>query len=392
MAKQERDTNRNWLKYLTIIIVLSILVLNSCSKQKSIEIKLLPQPAQKERGPRWSPKGEKLVLMSKNNGLETQLKLGDNPANRWAIRMIKTNGSEYYNTLFVDKNQNQKFEDSEIIKCEPSESRNKIWSSFNAVVDVAATDPWTGDEVKNIYPLSFWYVFDPREENPENSMRFSRKSWFEGSAKIDGIETNILLTEGLMDGKIDTNDYWAISPKADLRGLYDYRNSRQITKHSWLNDKAYKIVEVHPSGRRVVIELFDPGMTRMEEAEKMDIYAADKKAAHSGETVEFEHDFAVAEKRAKAENKNLFIDFEAIWCGPCKLMDKIVYNADVVVKASGNVVAVKVDCDEHPELVKRFGVKGYPTLILVSPEGKVLKTQSGYQSVKRTVAFLENTE
>ncbi len=195
-----------------------------------------------------------------------------------------------------------------------------------------------------------------------------------------------------MDGKIDTNDYWAISPKADIRALYDYRSSRQVTKHSWLNDKAYKIVEVHPSGRRVVIEAFDPGMTRLEEAEKMDIYAADKKVVHSGETVKFEHDFAIAEKKAKAENKNLFIDFEATWCGPCKLMDKIVYNADVVVKASANIIAVKVDCDEHPDLVKRFGVKGYPTLILVSPEGKVLKTKSGYQSVKRTVAFLEIKE
>ncbi len=389
---QKKEFNKIWWKYLSVLIVFPVLFLSSCSEQKSIEIKLLPQPVQKERGPRWSPKGEKLILTQTNDGLETELKLGDNPANSWAIRLTKTGGSEYYNTLFVDYNQNEKFEDLEMITTQPSESRNKIWSSFNAEVDVAATDPWTGKAVKNIYPLSFWYVFNPRVENPENVIRFSRKGWFEGSAKIDGIETNILLTEGLMDGKIDTSDYWALSPKADLRGLYDYRNSRPITKHSWLNDKAYRIVEAHPSGRRVVIEAFDPGMTRLEEAEKNDIYAADKKSAHSGEAVKFEHDFAVAEQKAKAGNKNLFIDFEATWCGPCKLMDKIIYNADVVVKASANVVAVKVDCDEHPELVKRFGVKGYPTLILVSPEGKILKTKSGYQSVKRMVAFLETKE
>jgi len=59
-------------------------------------------------------------------------------------------------------------------------------------------------------------------------------------------------------------------------------------------------------------------------------------------------------------------------------MDKIVYNADVVVKAS-----------EHPDLVKRFEVAGYPILILVSTEGKILKKSSGYQSVKQTAAFLE---
>jgi thiol-disulfide isomerase/thioredoxin len=389
MGKLKKSSNRFLLKYFAIIIVFPFLILSSCSKQKSIEIKLLPQPVQKEQGPRWSPKGKKLVLTQKNDGLETQLNLGNNPVNNWAIRMTRTGGSEYYNTLFVDYNQNEKFEDSEMITTQPSESRNKIWSSFSAEVDVAATDPWTGEAVKNTYPLSFWYVFDPREDTEEEVIRFSRKSWFEGSVTIDGIETNILLTEGLMDGKIDTSDYWAISPKADLRGLYDYRNSRQITKHSWLNEKAYRIVEVHPSGRRVIIEAFDPGMTRLEEAEKMDIYAADKKAAHSGGAVIFEHDFAIAEQKAKTENKNLFIDFEATWCGPCKLMDKIVYNADAVVKASANIIAVKVDCDEHPELVKRFGIKGYPTLILISPKGEILKTKSGYQSVKRTVAFLE---
>ena len=53
-------------------------------------------------------------------------------------------------------------------------------------------------------------------------------------------------------------------------------------------------------------------------------------------------------------------------------MDKIVYNADVVVKASENIIAVKVDGDEHPDLVKQFEV-------------------TGYQSVKQTAAFLETT-
>ena len=69
----------------------------------------------------------------------------------------------------------------------------------------------------------------------------------------------------------------------------------------------------------------------------MDIYAPDKNAAHSGGKVKFGHDFKIAEETAGKENKKLFIDFDAVWCGPCKLMDKIVYNADVVVKASENV-------------------------------------------------------
>ena len=377
------------MKFYKALIIIPLLFFISCKQANIIEIKLSSQPVQENRGPRWSPKGEKLELTEKDNGLETKLQLGTLSANTWAIRMTRTDGSQYYNTLYIDHNQNNVFEDLEMIRIQPSESRGKIWSSFNGVLNIKVTDPWSGKKSYNTYPLSFWYVFNPKTDKHEKVLRFSRRGWMEGSAVIEGVVANVLLTESLMDGIIDISDSWALAPKADLKELYDYRNARSITEHAWLNEKAYKIVNVHPSGRKLVIKAYDPGITREEEAVKMDIYAPDKNAAHSGGKVKFGHDFKIAKETAGKENKNLFIDFDAVWCGPCKLMDKIVYNADVVVKASENVIAVKVDGDEHPELVKRFEVTGYPTLILVSTEGKIIKKSSGYQSVKQTVAFLE---
>ncbi len=377
------------LSHLLILISLSLIFFHSCSQSNTIEIKLEAQEVAENRGPRWSPKGEKLALNEKNEGLETQLKLGALPNNSWSIRLIKTSESQYYNTLFVDHNQNNQFEEFEKTIIDPTESRGKIWSSFNEVVQLTVNDPWTGKEVKNVYPISFWYVFDPREENPEKVLRFSRRGWMEGTALVEGVEANVLLTESLMDGVIDTNDSWAIAPKSALKELYDYRYNRDISTHAWLNDLAYRIVEVHPSGLQMILEPFDPGLSRVEEAEKLDIYAPDKKAAHSGGLVKFGHDFQQAEERAKKENKKLFIDFETTWCGPCKLMDKIVYTADLVVDASKNIIAVKIDGDEHPELAKRFDVKAYPSLILLSSDGKILNKKVGYQSVKQTAAFLQ---
>lgn len=367
--------------------------LTSCSLSDEIVVRLEPQDVQEGRGPRWSPKGEKLTLTKNDNALETTFTFGSGELNSWAIKLAKTNESIYYNTLFIDYNRDMSFDDSESINIEPSETRGKIWSSFSTSLDIAIVDPWTGKESTNVYPLSFWYVFDPAAgDDVEEVLRFSRRGWMEGTALIDGVEANVLLTESLMDGVIDTSDSWAIAPASDLNELYEYRNNRSLSNHAWLNEIAYRVIEVHPSGRIALLEAYDAGISRLEEAEKMDIYAPDKNAAHSGGVVNFLHDFSTAEELSKKADRNLFIDFETTWCGPCKLMDKLVYNADLVVAASNDLVAVKVDGDEHPDLVSRFEVTGYPTLIILSPEGEIIKKVSGYQSVVRTAGLLGTKE
>lgn len=370
--------------YLIFLVLFSL----SCEKSNQITVKLSAQDVQEGRGPKWSPYGQKMTLTEVDNGLETHLEIGENPANQWAVRMTKSDSSTYFNTLFIDQNQNGQFEASERIDTEPSESRGKMWSSFNARVSITVTDPWTGEDTKNSYPISLWYVYDPNEEPDEEVLRFSRRGWLEGSTTINGVEANIILAEATMDARIDTADQWAIAPGGSTEELFDYRNSRSINVHAWLNDDAYRLVEVDPSGLKVVLEPYDPGMTRVEEAEKLDIYAADKKATHSGATVAFSHDFQEALDQAKKENKTLLLDFETTWCGPCKIMDQLVYTADEVVKAAENKVAVKIDGDEHRDLTRRFEVRAYPTLILLSPDEEVIDRKVGYQSVKATVAFL----
>jgi len=104
--------------------------------------------------------------------------------------------------------------------------------------------------------------------------------------------------------------------------------------------------------------------------------------------VTFMDDYATAEATARREGKPLFIDFETTWCGPCKLMDQWVYTADSVVNAARAVVAVKVDGDDHPDLATGHGVVGYPTMILIGPDGTEMRRLSGYESVAAMTTFL----
>jgi thiol-disulfide isomerase/thioredoxin len=88
----------------------------------------------------------------------------------------------------------------------------------------------------------------------------------------------------------------------------------------------------------------------------------------------------------------VFVDFETTWCGPCKQMDQWVYTAHDVVAAATDtgVRAVKLDGDVERDLVKKYEVKGYPTLLLLDGTGAVVRRATGYQSVAAMARFLRD--
>src|SRR5690606_40768831 len=68
-------------------------------------------------------------------------------------------------------------------------------------------------------------------------------------------------------------------------------------------------------------------------------------------------------EKAKKENKLIFIDAMAVWCGPCKLMDKNVFSQKPVGDYfNANFINGKFDMEkgEGLELAARYGVRSYP--------------------------------
>ena len=373
------------------VIVAVALSPTGCSDgDRSTDVNLVAQVPDTgaSRSLRWSPKGEKLFLLDDDGKLTTNLRLGPDDTEPLPLRLEKGPGQVFYDRLLIDRDRDGVFEDNELLETEPTEIRGRMWSSFETVVNVPAVDPETNADVINAYPLSFWFVDDPSVEEDELVLRFSRRGWMEGRLSIDGVDAVVLITESVMDGVFDRSDSWAMASRDSASNVYSVEYARPATRHAWLLDRAYEVSELHPSGRRLVLRPFDPGMTRAEEAAVDDHLAEDRRAARSGDTVAFLHDFENAEALAQAEGKSLFVDFETEWCGPCHVMDEWVYTADVVIGASASYVSVKVDGDERPDLKERFLVEGYPTLLLVDADGTVLKRAAGYQSVKEMVEFL----
>jgi thioredoxin-related protein len=85
--------------------------------------------------------------------------------------------------------------------------------------------------------------------------------------------------------------------------------------------------------------------------------------------------------KAKAENKIIFIDAYAQWCGPCKLMSRDVFtNSSVGNFYNSNFISVKIDMEkgEGLDIAKDYAVNAYPTLLYIDGNGKLLHKGLGY--------------
>ena len=69
------------------------------------------------------------------------------------------------------------------------------------------------------------------------------------------------------------------------------------------------------------------------------------------------------------------VDFYAIWCGPCQMLEKVL--AEVAGNSSCKIV--RVDVDDYPEFGAKFKIRGLPALILFK-DGEIVETLNGFQT------------
>ncbi len=95
--------------------------------------------------------------------------------------------------------------------------------------------------------------------------------------------------------------------------------------------------------------------------------------------------------KAQKENKPVFVDFYAVWCGPCKFMTKDVFtNPEVADYYNANFLAYKVDAEkEERELVAAARIDAYPSLFYYSPQGQFITKNVGALDAKGFKKFGE---
>lgn len=79
----------------------------------------------------------------------------------------------------------------------------------------------------------------------------------------------------------------------------------------------------------------------------------------------------------------VMVDFTAIWCGPCKMLEPVVKQLSQ--EWEGKVKIFKVDVDDNTKVAMQYGVMGVPTLILFV-NGDPIQRMSGYQPKERIIS------
>ncbi len=83
----------------------------------------------------------------------------------------------------------------------------------------------------------------------------------------------------------------------------------------------------------------------------------------------------------------VIVDFSAKWCEPCKMLSPVL---EKISNENKDVRIVKIDVDESPKVVKRYGIRSIPMLIFFK-NGRVVDEIVGFVPKERiNEAIIEN--
>jgi len=116
--------------------------------------------------------------------------------------------------------------------------------------------------------------------------------------------------------------------------------------------------------------------------------AAAVSVAHAGDYLT---SFEAGKEKAVAEKKPLLVKFTGSdWCPPCiKLHEEVFSKSSFKKSVEKDFVVVVLDFPKktklpeeeaaaNKEVARRYGLKSYPTVLLMDSKGKVFKSMSGY--------------
>ena len=95
-------------------------------------------------------------------------------------------------------------------------------------------------------------------------------------------------------------------------------------------------------------------------------------------------------ERARAENKFVILDLEAVWCHWCHVMEETTYrDPKVVALLKSKYLTVRVDQDANPDLSNRYGDWGWPATIVFAADGTEIVKRRGYIAPDTMASLLD---
>jgi cell division septation protein DedD len=98
-----------------------------------------------------------------------------------------------------------------------------------------------------------------------------------------------------------------------------------------------------------------------------------------------------AKQLAAAEGKNIFLEFYASWCVPCKWMEETTLSDENVQNyLSENYIALRIDIDDFDgyAVKQHYGIKVLPSILIVDSKGFTLERKEQSMTAKMLLDLL----
>lgn len=94
-------------------------------------------------------------------------------------------------------------------------------------------------------------------------------------------------------------------------------------------------------------------------------------------------------ERSRESGRLLAVHATAVWCGPCKMMERDTWsNDEVIAWVREHGLVISVDVDERKEEAAELGVRAMPTIVLYR-DGEEFERAVGYQGPAEMLAWLD---
>ena len=112
--------------------------------------------------------------------------------------------------------------------------------------------------------------------------------------------------------------------------------------------------------------------------------------ANPSHIVFIENSWDEALKQAALQNKYIFVDCYATWCGPCMMLKNNTFtNSKAADFYNANFINVSLDMEKGrgPELAQKWQLRAYPTLIIFDSKGKPVLGTVGFINASELIRF-----
>lgn len=100
--------------------------------------------------------------------------------------------------------------------------------------------------------------------------------------------------------------------------------------------------------------------------------------------------YAEGRQRGEAENKKVFLVFNADWCRYCLQMEKETFqNPTVIAYVNRNFVPISVNSDREQDIAAKYSVRGLPSTWFISENGDRIGNRPGYISADEMLKILK---